>query len=82
MEAGPLEEDIANDWLIPESVRPLPRMRTHRRGFHGSFVASVDGPMTRTYAGGRGRDRPCGRPPAQIRTCSITAYGSYFGCLA
>jgi hypothetical protein len=30
---------------------------------------------------GRGRDRPCGRPPAQIRTCSITAYGSYFGCL-
>ena len=31
---------------------------------------------------GRGRDRPCGRPPAQIRTCGITAYGSYFGCLA
>jgi hypothetical protein len=31
---------------------------------------------------GRGRDRPFGRPPAQIRTCSITAYGSYFGCLA
>ena len=31
---------------------------------------------------GRGRDRPYGRPPAQIRTCGITAYGSYFGCLA
>ena len=28
---------------------------------------------------GRGRDRPLGRPPAQIRTCSITAYGSYLG---
>ena len=24
----------------------------------------------------------CERPPAQIRTCSITAYGSYVGCLA
>lgn len=31
---------------------------------------------------GRGREGPCGPPPAQIRTCSITAYGSYFGCLA
>ena len=31
---------------------------------------------------GCGRDRPCGRPPAQIRTCSVTAYGSYLGCLA
>jgi len=30
----------------------------------------------------RGRDRPCGRPPAQIRTCGTTASGSYFGCLA
>ena len=27
---------------------------------------------------GRGRDRSCDRPLAQIRTCSITAYGSYF----
>jgi hypothetical protein len=30
----------------------------------------------------RGRDCPCGQPPAQIRTSGITAYGSYFGCLA
>ena len=28
---------------------------------------------------GRGRDYPCGRPPAQIRTGRITAYGSYLG---
>ena len=27
----------------------------------------------------RGRDRPCGRPPAQIRTRGITSYGSYLG---
>jgi hypothetical protein len=33
-------------------------------------------------AGGHGRERPCGRPPVQNRTCRITAYGSYFGCLA
>ena len=26
---------------------------------------------------GRGRDRPCGRPPAQIRTGAASAYGSY-----
>ena len=31
---------------------------------------------------GRGRDRDCSRPPAQIRTSGIPASGSYFGCLA
>ncbi len=31
---------------------------------------------------GRGRDADRSTPPAQIRTCSITAYGSYLGCLA
>ena len=30
----------------------------------------------------RGRDRPCGRPPAQIPACGITALGSYLGCMA
>jgi len=30
----------------------------------------------------RGRDRPCGRPPARIRTSGIAAYGSYLGWLA
>jgi IS5 family transposase len=29
--------------------------------------------------GGGGRDRPCGRPPAQIPACGITALGSYLG---
>jgi hypothetical protein len=28
----------------------------------------------------RGRDGPFGPPPAQIRTCRTTAYGSYLGC--
>src|SRR5688572_28584033 len=30
--------------------------------------------------GYRGRDGPFGPPPAQIRTCGTTAYGSYLGC--
>ena len=28
---------------------------------------------------GRGRDRPCGRPPAQIPACGTPALGSYLG---
>jgi len=31
---------------------------------------------------GRGRDISCLMPPAQIRTCGITAYGSYLGWMA
>jgi hypothetical protein len=30
----------------------------------------------------RGRDRPHGRPPAQIPACGTTALGSYLGCVA
>jgi putative transposase len=33
-----------------------------------------------TKLGGRGRDRPCGRPPAQIPASGITALGSCLGC--
>ena len=33
-------------------------------------------------ASGRGRDRHFWSPPAQIRTCGVTAYGSHLGCLA
>lgn len=36
----------------------------------------------KTISTGRGRDWPYGQPPAQIRTCGITASGSYLGCLA
>jgi YD repeat-containing protein len=40
-------------------------------------VAAVTDPLV-----GRGRDWGCPQPPARIRTCGTTAYGSYFGCLA
>ena|SRR5260221_7928708 len=36
-------------------------------------------PGTTTVDAGRGRDRPCGRPPAQIPACGTTALGSYLG---
>jgi CubicO group peptidase (beta-lactamase class C family) len=39
-------------------------------------------PGTKFIYGGRGRDCPCGQPPARIRACGTTAHGSYFGCLA
>jgi hypothetical protein len=40
-------------------------------------LASAD-PSARA-GDGRGRDRPCGRPPAQIPACGITALGSCLG---
>jgi hypothetical protein len=49
------------------------------RLFLGRFRDELHGDVERN---GRGRDRDCSRPPAQIRTCGITASGSYFGCLA
>jgi hypothetical protein len=59
-----------------------------RVSYIGSWCDGVDRQIASSSYGaiasytGRGRDRPFGRPPAQIRTCRITAYGSYFGCLA
>ena len=38
--------------------------------------------MSVTSPGYRGRDRPCGRPPAQIPACGITALGSCYEYLA
>ena len=60
--------------------------RTFGRGVcqvcRGSARWSVSGCRPPCSTRGRGRERPFGRPPAQIRTCGITAYGSYLGCLA
>src|SRR5712691_11520637 len=42
-------------------------------GQDGGPVAGLSAPMS------RGRDRPCGRPPAQIPACGTTALGSYLG---
>jgi len=36
-------------------------------------------PSTVQEGDGRGRNAGCPAPPAQIRTCGITAYGSYLG---
>jgi hypothetical protein len=47
-------------------------IRASRRG--ESHPPPLSGPD------GRGRDRPCGRPPAQIPASGITALGSCLGC--
>ncbi|MFZ1933550.1 MAG: hypothetical protein WCB27_08235 [Thermoguttaceae bacterium] len=59
---------------------PQPVMLDEPLGTSGRTTAFRHRPQGRWL--GCGRDRPCGRPPAQIRTCGITAYGSYFGYLA
>ena len=49
-----------------------PHVRCHGKG-------RKDRATPLTSQTGRGRDRPCGRPPAQIPACGITALGSYLG---
>ena len=51
-------------------------LRVHRR------IGAATLYVTHDQTEGRGRDRPCGRPPAQIPACGITALGSYLGCVA
>ena len=46
--------------------------------FKGRVIQQV-GRIMRTAEGSRGRDRPYGRPPAQIPACGTTALGSYLG---
>ena len=54
---------------VYDVFRRLPLART---------VVPVDS-SEREQANGRGRNAGCPAPPAQIRTCRITAYGSYLG---
>jgi ELWxxDGT repeat protein len=71
--AGPFAPSSDQSWLTIGSVT---------NGVINLSFTQNTGPSRTAHITGRGRDRPCGRPPAQIRTCGITAYGSYFGCLA
>ena len=52
---------------------PIPRLSSLEQEFFGSKVSVISCPRV----GGLGRDGPFAPPPAQIRRCSITAYGSY-----
>jgi hypothetical protein len=56
------------------AARLLTRDATNHR-LTETTVAGIGQAVT-----GRGRDRPCGRPPAQIPACGTTALGSYLGC--
>ncbi len=71
---GPRPDPI--DELPFRPFRRPPRLLTHRqqrlqhRPLRGGQITPINS---------RGRDRPCGRPPAQIPACGTTALGSYLG---
>jgi hypothetical protein len=84
-------------YLTPEGSAPaLEFLDTCPSAIDAQFIAVLDAvaaaPPPRFSGGGkweathgtisRGRDRPCGRPPAQIPASGITALGSCHGCLA
>ena len=50
--------------------------------FRDPIAAALRQKGYETTSAGRGRDRPFGRPSAQIPACRITALGFYLGCLA
>ena len=57
-------------------AKPLPDRRI-AKGFRDGSVKCLNDRLRRiTLDEGRGRDTGYPMPPAQIRTCSITAYGS------
>jgi len=51
-------------------------------GFFSTKSSGATAQAAASFQGGRGRDGPCGPPPARIRTGGITASGSYLGCVA
>ena len=48
-------------------------------GLGGGGFDGLGGSMSNPFS--RGRDASYLAPPAQIRTCSFPAYGSYLGCV-
>jgi integrase len=81
-----------NKWVAPPA-KPLPHARLHDlRHLHATTLLLAGVPVhvvaarlghadpsvtLRVYY--RGRDRPCGRPPAQIPACATNALGSCLG---
>ena len=47
---------------------------------NSEFLSTWPEPVLGVCAGGRGRNGPCGPPPAQIPACGTTALGSCLGC--
>jgi peptide/nickel transport system substrate-binding protein len=64
----------ADDGLRAQIVRDMQQIDFDQGGYMiPAFIDTLD-----AYSS-RGRDRPRGRPPAQIPACGITALGSYLG---
>ena len=64
---------------VRRSVRAVVR---RRRAVLVALVLPDDLPAPTGEPFRCGRNADCSAPPARIRTCGITAYGSYLGCLA
>ena len=67
-----------------ETVRPCARTGTRPLAVSAAWGPPFDRPdqhpaSTAGATGYRGRDRPCGRPPAQIPACATNALGSCLG---
>ena len=80
-ELGPLARDATREQAAAHDAKTteLARYKLGRitRNDHDGYHR-----VACPAAMGRGRDRPCGRPPAQIPACGTTALGSYLGCAA
>jgi RNA polymerase sigma-70 factor (ECF subfamily) len=76
-------------WRGPRHYRMIPTRANGQPAF-GCYLQDAPAPVFRAHGmivltlegeriSGRGRDRPYGRPPAQIPACGTTALGSYLG---
>ena len=79
---------MAYMYAEPESSNSESVLLLHGKNFSGAYWEPTIRELLRkgfrviAPDQSRGRDRPCGRPPAQIPACGITALGSYLGCVA
>jgi putative transposase len=64
-----LDNAVAESWFATLKVELVDR-------YHYRTRAQARASIFRWIAWYRGRDRPCGRPPAQIPACAANALGS------
>src|SRR5208283_2904256 len=78
--AGLTRTELARQ--VSKSVSLIQAIELGHRAATAEVTEDLERVLPADGALSRGRDRPCGRPPAQIPACGITALGSYLGCVA